>query len=248
MKKIICLLSVTIILSGAIHAQVREGGDPKLSEVWQPEPGVITPGKTSQDAPSDAIVLFNGKDLSQWQSANGGDPKWKLKEGYVQVAAGTGNIQTKKAFGDCQLHVEWRTPDTVKGDGQGRGNSGIFLMGLYELQVLDNYKNRTYSNGQAGSIYKQRMPLVNVCRPPGEWQTYDIIFTAPRFNNDSTLKSAARITVLQNGVLVQNDFSLWGGTEYIGIPVYKMHADKLPLVLQDHGNPVCYRNIWIREL
>jgi hypothetical protein len=248
MKKSICLLALIGVLSVNIFAQVRAGGDPKLSEVWQPEPRVITPGKTSQDAPSDAIVLFNGKDLSQWQDAKGGDAKWKLKDGYMQVAPGTGVIQTKQKFGDCQLHIEWRTPDTVKGDGQGRGNSGIFLMGLYELQVLDNYHNRTYSNGQAGSIYKQSMPLVNVCRPPGEWQTYDIIFTAPRFNNDSTLRSAARITVLQNEVLVQNNFSIWGGTEYIGIPVYKMTPDKLPLVLQDHGNPVCYRNIWIREL
>lgn len=248
MKKFFCFQLPVIILSLTMHAQVREGGDPKLSEVWQPVPRVVTPGKTSQDAPSDAIVLFNGKDFSQWQSAKGGDVKWKLKDGYMQVTPGAGIIQTKSPFGDCQLHIEWRTPDTVRGEGQGRGNSGIFLMGLYELQVLDNYNNRTYSNGQAGSMYKQSMPLVNVCRPPGEWQTYDIIFTAPRFNNDSTLKSPARITVLQNGVLVQNNFSLWGGTEYIGIPVYKMVPEKLPLALQDHGNPVCYRNIWIREL
>ena len=248
MKKSFLLLALTGIVSMGLNAQVREGGDPKLSEVWQPEPRVVTPGKTSQDAPSDAMVLFNGKDLSQWQSANGGEAKWLLKDDYMQVVPRSGIIQTKKAFGDCQLHIEWRTPDTVRGEGQGRGNSGIFLMGLYELQVLDNYHNRTYSNGQAGGIYKQSMPLVNVCRPPGEWQTYDVIFTAPRFNNDSTLKSPARITVFQNGVLVQNNFALWGGTEYIGIPVYKMHAEKLPLTLQDHGNPVRYRNIWIREL
>src|SRR5438552_4221107 len=248
MKKFYCLLSLTMILSASMKAQVREGGDPKLSEVWQPEPRVVTPGRTSQDAPSDAIVLFDGKDLSQWQGAKGSDAKWKLQDGYMEGGTGTRIIQTKKAFGDCQLHIEWRTPDAVKGEGQGRGNSGVFFMGLYELQVLDNYHNRTYSNGQAGSIYKQSMPLVNVCRPPGEWQTYDIIFTAPRFNNDSTLKSPARITVFQNGVLVQNNFSLWGGTEYIGIPVYKVHAEKLPLALQDHGNPIRYRNIWIREL
>src|SRR4030095_16240754 len=166
----------------------------------------------------------------------------------MQVIKDSGNIQTKRAFGDCQLHIEWRTPDTVKGNGQGRGNSGIFLMGLYELQVLDSYKNRTYSNGQAGSIYKQQIPLVNVCRPPGEWQAYDVIFTAPRFNSDSTVKSSARITVLQNGVLVQNNVSIIGGTRYVGIASYKMHADKLPLLLQDHGNAVSYRNIWIREL
>jgi hypothetical protein len=246
MKKIPFLFLI-IILSVTVRAQLRDG-DPKLTEVWQPEPRIITPGKTSLDAPSDAIILFNGKDLSQWQSSNGGDAKWKLKDGYMVVTGGAGNIQTKKGFGDCQLHIEWKTPDTVKGESQGRGNSGIFFMSKYELQVLDNYKNRTYSNGQAGSIYKQFMPLVNVCRGPGEWQTYDVIFTAPRFNSDSSVKSPARITVLQNGVLVQNNISLWGGTEYIGIPVYKMHGDKEPLVLQDHGNPVCYRNIWIREL
>lgn len=243
MKKVLFLFSMTIYFLNA-NAQ----GDPKLTEVWQPEPRVITPGKTSQDASSDAIVLFNGKDLSQWQAVNGGAPTWKVKDGYMQVNPSTGNIQTKKGFGDCQLHIEWRTPDTVKGDGQGRGNSGIFFMGRYELQVLDSYHNRTYSNGQAGSIYKQYMPAVNVCRPPGEWQTYDVIFTAPRFNSDSTVKSPARITVFQNGVLIQNNVPLWGGTEYIGIPTYKMHSDKEPIILQDHGNPVCYRNIWIREL
>ncbi|HEY0434080.1 MAG TPA: DUF1080 domain-containing protein [Chitinophagaceae bacterium] len=248
MKHAFRLLAVLLFSSLYSFSQVREGGDPKLSEVWQPEPRVITPGKTSQDPPSDAVVLFDGKDLSQWQSAKGGDAKWKVQDGYMQVTPGTGIIQTKKSFGDCQLHIEWRTPDTVKGDGQGRGNSGIFLMGLFELQVLDSYHNRTYSNGQAGSIYKQSMPLVNVSRAPGEWQAYDVIFTAPRFNPDSTLRSAGRITVLQNGVLVQNNFSLWGGTEYIGIPVYKMTPDKLPLALQDHGNPIRYRNIWIREL
>ena len=245
MKKFLLLLAGTIFFIN-MNAQT---GDPKLTEVWQPEPRIIEPGKTSQDAPSDAIVLFNGKDLSQWQEAShGGAPTWKIKDGYMQVNPGTGNIQTKKGFGDCQLHIEWKTPDTAKGNGQERGNSGIFLMSRYELQVLDSYHNRTYSNGQAGSIYKQSMPAVNVCRKPGEWQTYDIIFTAPRFNSDSSLKSPARITVLQNGVLVQNNVSLWGGTEYIGIPSYKMHSDKEPIILQDHGNTVCYRNIWIREL
>ncbi len=248
MKKLFCLLPLIIVLSRNMNAQSREQEDSKLTEVWRPEPRVITPGKTSEDAPSDAIVLFNGKDFSQWQKEKGGDVTWKLKDGYMQVVRGGGNIQTKQAFGDCQLHIEWRTPDTVKGDGQGRGNSGIFLMGLYELQVLDSYHNRTYSNGQAGSIYKQSIPLVNVCRPPGEWQTYDVIFTSPRFNNDSTVKLPARITVLQNGVLVQNNVSLIGGTRFVGIASYQMHADKLPLLLQDHGNPVCYRNIWIREL
>ena len=164
------------------------------------------------------------------------------------VKGGSGGIKTKRGFGDCQMHIEFRTPAEVKGDGQGRGNSGIFLMGKYELQVLDNYNNKTYVNGQAGSMYKQLPPLVNACRPPGEWQTYDIIFTAPRFYDDGRLKSQARITVIHNGVLVQNNTTIWGSTEYIGSPVYKKHSDKEPIFLQDHGNPTAFRNIWIREL
>jgi len=225
-------------------------GDPRLTEVWQPEPKVVTPGNPGNLPPSDAIVLFDGKNFSAWErEKGGGDVKWKLEENTMTVAGGTGNIKTKQGFGDCQLHIEWRTPKEVKGSGQGRGNSGIFLMGRYELQVLDSYNNRTYSNGQAGSIYKQHIPLANACRPPGEWQTYDIIFTAPRFNEkDSTLKSPAYITVIHNGVLVQNHTAIWGGTEYIGIAEYKMHGPKEPIVLQDHGDAVSFRNIWIREL
>jgi 3-keto-disaccharide hydrolase len=245
MKKIMLVSTMIFIVNGIL---AQSPGDPKLTEVWQPEPKVIAPGKTSLDAPSDAIILFNGKDLSQWQHVNGNPASWLVINNYIQCKPGSGNIQTKKGFGDCQLHIEWRTPDTAKGEGQERGNSGIFFMGRYELQVLDSYHNRTYSNGQAGSIFKQYMPLVNVCRGPGEWQTYDVIFTAPRFNADSTLKSVATITVLQNGVLIQNNVSLWGGTEYIGIPKYKMHGDRDPLILQEHGNTVKYRNIWIREL
>jgi hypothetical protein len=223
-------------------------GDPKLTEIWEPVPKTVSPGATAADAPADALVLFNGKDFANWQSVKGGEIKWKLGENAMTVAGGAGNIQTKQGLGDCQLHIEWRTPAEVKGEGQMRGNSGIFFMGMYELQVLDNYNNKTYSNGQAGSMYKQRIPLVNACRKPGEWQSYDVVFTAPRFNADGSLKSAARVTVLHNGVLVQNNVELWGPTEYIGIPKYKMHADKLPLVLQDHGDPVSFRNIWVREL
>ena len=219
-----------------------------LTEVWHPVPRVVSPGKTSMDAPSDAIVLFDGKDFSKWQSNDGGEVKWKLENNIMTVVPGTTDIKTKQSFGDCQLHIEWRTPAEVKGNGQGRGNSGVYLMSRYELQVLDSYNNPTYSNGQAGSIYKQYMPMVNACRPPGEWQSYDIIFAAPKFNADSTLRSPARITVFQNGVLIQNNVSIWGNTVYIGIAKYIMHADKMPLLLQNHGNMVSYRNIWIREL
>lgn len=223
-------------------------GDPKLTEYWTPEPKVVTPGKTAADAPSDAIVLFNGNNFDQWETASKGPVKWKLENGIMTVVGGTGNIQTKTGFGDCQLHVEWRTPAEVKGEGQGRGNSGIFLMGRYELQILDNYNNKTYVNGQAASIYKQLPPLANACRPPGEWQTYDIIFTAPRFYENGTVQSQARITVIHNGVLVQRDAVLLGGTQYIGVANYEKHSDKEAIILQDHGNPISFRNIWIRPL
>ena len=248
MKKNVLLVSFICLTCFSSSAQQKEG-DPKLTEVWQPEPKIVAPGKTAADAPADAIVLFDGKNFSNWENiSHAGDVKWKLGSNAMVVTGGSGNIQTKKGFGDCQLHIEWRTPEVVKGDGQGRGNSGIFFMGRYELQILDSYNNRTYSNGQAGSIYKQRMPLVNPTRPPGEWQTYDVVFTAPHFKADSSLQSPARITVLLNGVLVQNNTVLWGPTEYIGIPAYKMHGDKEPVMLQDHGNPTSFRNIWIREL
>ncbi len=245
MKKIFILLSLTLFLSIHIYAQ---NDNPKATEVWEPEPKVITPGTTSQDAPSDAVVLFNGKDLSNWVDAKQDPAKWKVENNAMTVEKGTGNIQTKQAFGSCQLHVEWRSPAEVIGSGQDRGNSGIFLMGRYEVQVLDSYNNRTYSNGQAGSIYKQYIPLVNTCRPPGEWQTYDIIFTSPKFGADSNVVSPARLTVFQNGVLIQNNVELKGPTVYIGQPSYKKHNDKESLVLQDHNCLVSYRNIWIREM
>ena len=238
-----------LLIATSVSSSALSQGDPKATEVWEPVPKVITP-VIGNKPPSDATVLFNGKDLSQWQTEkNGSAAKWKVdKDGAMTVVKGTGNIQTKKGFGSCQLHIEWRTPSKIEGEGQGRGNSGIFLMGRYELQVLDSYNNTTYSNGQAGSIYKQHIPLVNASLKPGEWQKYDVIFTAPKFNEDSTVASAARITVLHNGVLIQNNIELKGSTEYIGQPSYKAHADKLPLALQDHGNPVSFRNIWIREL
>jgi hypothetical protein len=243
-------LSLFILTGMVAYSQEidRNGGSPKLSEYYTPVAPVITPGKTAQDPPSDAIILFNGKDLSQWENGKGAAAPWTLEGDAMVVKPGSGGIRTKRGFGDCQLHIEFRTPAQVSGEGQGRGNSGIFLMERYELQVLDNYKNTTYVNGQAGSIYKQLPPLVNACKGPGEWQTYDVIFTAPRFYPDGRLQAQARITVLHNGVLVQNNMTLWGTSEYVGSPVYKKHGDKEPIMLQDHGNLVAFRNIWIREL
>jgi len=224
--------------------------EPEMTEIWDPEVPVISPGETPQDAPSDAIILFDGTDLSrEWTSSDGGEPGWIVQDGAVTVKKGEGIIKTKRVFGDCQLHIEWRAPAEVVGKSQGRGNSGIFLQGKYEVQVLDNYDNRTYRNGQAGSVYKQHAPLVNACKKPGEWQTYDIIYTAPRWTNDGEYFTAPKITVLHNGVLVQNNVEVRGPTVYIGVPEYavEMHG-KGSITLQDHGNPVSYRNIWIREL
>ncbi|WP_290790492.1 3-keto-disaccharide hydrolase [Flavihumibacter sp. UBA7668] len=245
MKKQFFLASIAFI--GSFSACVAQG-DPKLSEQWKPVPPVINSGSTTQ-APSDAIILFDGKNSSEWVSAKDGTSPaaWTVENGILTVKAGTGDIKTKQSFEDFQLHVEWRTPAKVEGDGQGRGNSGIFLMEQYELQVLDSYGSTTYSNGQAGSIYKQTMPLVNACKGPGEWQTYDIIFTAPRFHDNGMLKSPARITVLHNNVLVQNNTTIAGATEYIGLATYKKHGP-LGIKLQDHGNPVSFRNIWLRKL
>lgn len=244
------LMAFLVSITSLAQAQEidRSKGDPKLSEYYNPEAPVVTPGKTAHDAPSDAIILFDGKNFTNWEGDKNQPIGWTMENGAMIVKGGSGGIKTKRGFGDCQMHIEFRTPAEVKGDGQGRGNSGIFLMGKYELQVLDNYNNKTYVNGQAGSMYKQLPPMVNACRPPGEWQTYDIIFTAPRFYDDGRLKSQARITVIHNGVLVQNNATIWGSTEYIGSPVYKKHSDKEPIFLQDHGNPTAFRNIWIREL
>lgn len=218
---------------------------PAMTEFWEPEPRIVTPGHNNT-APSDAIVLFNGSDLSAWKAKAGtGEAKWQVKDGVFTV--GKGDISTKRGFGDFQLHLEWSAPNQIDGTGQGRGNSGIFLQDRYEVQVLDSYNNRTYSNGQAASIYKQYRPLVNAMAKPGEWNVYDIIYLAPRFNEDGTLFSPARVTVLHNGVVVQNNVEVRGPTEYIGLPEYKAHG-KAPITLQDHGNPVSFRNIWIREL
>lgn len=240
----ISVFFVSLFITTTVFSQK----DPKTTEVWTPEPKVITPGKASSEAPSDAIKLFGGSSASAWQHKNGSDVKWIVTDNIMTEKAGSGDIQTKQKFGDCQLHIEWRTPAEVKGEGQGRGNSGIFLMGLYEVQILDSYDNKTYPNGQAASIYKQHIPLVNACKPPGEWQSYDIIFTAPRFSDNGSLLEPARVTVIQNGVLVQNNVTIWGSTQYIGLPTYVKHGAKESIVLQDHGNPTSFRNIWIREL
>ena len=193
-------------------------------------------------------MLFNGKDLSRWRGKDGGAAKWKVRDGYVEVAPGTGDITTSDKFGDVQLHIEWATPPVPKGEGQERGNSGVFLMDRYEVQVLDSYDNKTYFHGQAGSVYKQYAPLVNASRPPGQWQTYDIIFRAPRFDEQGKAIERARVTVLHNGVLIQNNVEIFGNTYNDRPAVYTAHAPLEPLRLQDHGNPVRYRNIWIRRL
>lgn len=214
----------------------------------RPHPPVIRPGETDNDPPSDAIVLFDGTDLSVWKSTKDGGPaKWKVQDGFMEVTPKAGDIQTRQAFGSCQLHIEWRTPDLVKGESQGRGNSGVFLMEKYEVQVLDCYNNVTYADGQAAAIYGQNPPLVNVCRKPGQWQSYDIIFHAPVFEGDKVIKPAT-ITVLQNGVLVQDHWVIKGTTFWKKRAYYEPHTEKLPLRLQDHGNPTRFRNIWIRPL
>ncbi len=207
---------------------------------WQP-PAIIQPGEADSDAPSDAIILFDGTDLSKW---NNGE-NWPVKDGLA--FSGKGKIVSKEEFGDCQVHVEWSAPLPVKGKGQGRGNSGIFLMDKYEIQVLDSYENETYHDGQAGAIYKQTPPAVNAMRPPGQWNTYDIYWTAPRFADDGSLKSPAYITAVHNGVLILNHFELKGDTPYNRPPEYRAHAPQGPISIQDHGNPVRFRNIWVRE-
>jgi hypothetical protein len=239
------LTAFVIIAFTAAGAMAQEPG-PFLPP--KTEPPVVTPGKTSADPPSDAIVLFNGKDLSHWRGKDGGAAKWNVRGGYVEVAPGTGDITTNDKFGDVQLHIEWATPGVVKGEGQERGNSGVFLMDRYEVQVLDSYDNKTYFHGQAGSVYKQHAPLVNSSGKPGEWQTYDIVFHAPKFDDQGKVIDRARVTVLHNGVLIQNNAEIYGNTYNDRPALYIAHPAEEPLHLQDHGNPVRYRNIWIRRL
>jgi hypothetical protein len=222
----------------------------QVHDMNRPVPPVVTPFAHSGGAPADAIILFDGTDLSAWVASDGSDAKWILGDGYMEAVKKSGPVQTRQEFGSCQLHVEFATPANVMGSGQGRGNSGVFLQGQYEVQVLDSYENRTYADGQCAALYGRAVPLVNVCARPGEWQTYDIIYHRPLFEGDQVVRKAT-FTVLHNGVLVQDHVVLEGGTGWRGghaISNYQPHGDKGPISLQDHGNPVRYRNIWIREL
>jgi len=237
--------ALSLVVLAAAEARAQEPGPFPAPKA---EPAIVTPGRTSADPPSDAIVLFNGRDLSHWRGKDGGAAKWKGRDGHVEVAPGAGDITTTDKFGDVQLHIEWATPAVVKGEGQERGNSGVFLMDRYEVQVLDSYDNKTYFHGQAGSVYKQHAPLVNASRKPGEWQSYDIVFHAPRFDDQGKVIDRARVTVLHNGVLIQNNVEIYGLTYNDRPALYIAHSAEEPLHLQDHGNPVRYRNIWIRKL
>ena len=252
------VLVASLILGGVAVAQAPKPAD---TEQWTPVPTVVTPGAPASDKPaappSDAFVLFDGANLDQWVATKDKSPaRWVVADGVMTVAKAAGNIETKRSFHNYQLHLEWRVPKDVTGSGQARGNSGVFLAatgpgdGGYELQILDSYKNETYVNGQAGSLYKPHPPLVNASRKPGEWQTYDVIWTAPKFAADGAVTSPARVTALHNGVLIQNDAALSGETVYIGKPAYRPYA-AAPIKLQAHGDPsppLSFRNIWVREL
>ena len=248
--------SVMIFLSHLCLAQVDQRWKPNDPD--RPLPPIVTPGTSSTQeapgrAPSDAIVVFDGKDLSQWLAEDGSPAKWKVADGYMEVVTSAPyvharSIRTKQKFGDCQLHVEFNEPVPAAGEGQERGNSGVFLMGLFEVQILDSYENKTYADGQAAALYGQFPPQVNASRPPGQWQWYDIVFHGPRFDGAGKLLRPARMTVLHNGVLVQDNVELSGPTGDHERPPYKPIPEKLPLALQDHDSRVRFRNIWIREL
>jgi hypothetical protein len=257
-SKLLALAS-TLAVAAPLFAQQPAAPKPEETEVWTPVPKIVTPGATDAAPPSDAIVLFDGKNLDEWVSAQDHTPaQWIVTDGtmLVKKAPGVGNIETKRRFKNYQIHLEFKVPTNITGSGQARGNSGLFLASTgpgddgYELQILDSYNNTTYVNGQAASIYKQNPPLVNPNRKPGEWQTYDVVWTAPTFNDDGSLKTPAYVTAFFNGVLVQNHFQLWGQTLYIGKPFYKKY-DTAPIKLQAHGDksePISFRNIWVREL
>lgn len=231
---------------GYDDTQLIPGSKYRIHDPERPLPRVVKPGDAPGEAPSDAVILFDGQDLSLWEGRDG-PAQWKVENGYMEVVEGTGNIQTREHFGDCQLHIEWASPAEVKGEGQFRGNSGVFLMGLYEIQVLDSYDNPTYADGLAAAIYGQYPPLVNACREPGAWQTYDIIWFSPRFHGETLVRPAC-VTVFHNGVLVHHNRELVGRTVHVDIYPYEPHPEVGPLMLQDHPGPVQFRNIWYRPL
>jgi Domain of Unknown Function (DUF1080) len=244
--KALTILASLALLAAAAAAQTLPA--PELTEVWSPVPAHVTPGARDADPPSDAIVLFGGRSADAWVGADGAPARWRVRNGALIVAPGTGDIHTSASYGDVQLHIEWMAPVLPAArTGQDRGNSGIYLQSRYEVQILDTLVNVTYANGQAGAIYKQHIPLVNASRPAGAWQSYDILFTAPRFDANGAVSAPARMTVFHNGVLIQNNVTLAGPTVFRGAPAYEAHGDA-PLLLQDHGHEVRFRNIWLRRL
>ena len=247
--KLVTSLAVLALCSVPLAAQSKLSEWPQQSED-RPRPPIVEPGAPYTIAPpADAVVLFNGTSLDRWMSAGGSPAKWRVDNGAFVAVPGSGTLSTKDSFGDVQLHIEWSAANPPVGKGQDRGNSGVFFGGdRYEIQVLDSRDNVTYADGQAGSIYGQFPPLVNPARVPGEWQVYDIVYHRPRFNADGSLKSAARFTVFFNGVLVQDNMEAVGPTTYMKRTPYSAHADKLPITLQDHGHPVRFRNVWLRNL
>lgn len=247
-KNILYTIVFVLCVVNTVNAQQKQKNN---FEDWSEKPVVVTPGMNGK-APSDAIVLFSKNNLDQWKGIKGEDEpaRWKVTGGNFTTVHGAGDIITKRTFGDCQLHVEWKIPANEQQDNLNWGNSGVYLMGLYEVQIYSSYNDEhpIYFNGQAGSIYKQYKPMVNACLPAGKWQSFDIIFTVPRFNSDQTLKSPAKLTVFHNGVLIQNQVKLKGATTHGDFTEYTAHPEKLPLLLQEHGSRVSFRNIWIREL
>jgi hypothetical protein len=259
MKKLMLhVCSLTLLAAGVAHSNDNAAAaKPEDTEQWQPVPPIVSPGENGSAAPSDAIVLFDGKNLDQWVMANDHSPaRWRVESGTMVVDKAFGNIETKRQFKNYQLHLEYRIPADITGEGQARGNSGLFLASTgpadegFEVQILDSFENKTYVNGQAASVYKQNPPLVNASRKPGQWQSYDVVWTAPVFRADGTLETPAYVTVFHNGVLVQNHFGLWGETRYIGKPSYRKY-DRAAIKLQSHRDPsapISFRNIWVREL